>query len=167
MELEIGSIYEGKVTGITKFGAFVLLPMGKSGMVHISEVANTFVDDINNYLKEGQTVTVKLIAIDQQGRINLSIKKALPQTEQPARPARPAGSRPAPQRPAPQRPAVPRPAAPAAKSQPPVFAPDQSTLPKGDDSFESKLKAFMQSSESRLSDVKSRNDRSGGGRRRK
>ena len=162
MELEIGSIYEGKVTGITKFGAFVLLPMGKSGMVHISEVANTFVDDINNYLKEGQTVNVKLIAIDQQGRINLSIKKALPQTEQPARPARPAGNRPAP-----QRPASPRPAAPAAKSQPPVFAPDQSTLPKGDDSFESKLKAFMQSSESRLSDVKSRNDRSGGGRRRK
>ena len=162
MELEIGSIYEGKVTGITKFGAFVLLPMGKSGMVHISEVANTFVDDINNYLKEGQTVNVKLIAIDQQGRINLSIKKALPQTEQPARPARPAGNRPAP-----PRPASPRPAAPAAKSQPPVFAPDQSTLPKGDDSFESKLKAFMQSSESRLSDVKSRNDRSGGGRRRK
>ena len=162
MELEIGSIYEGKVTGITKFGAFVLLPMGKSGMVHISEVANTFVDDINNYLKEGQTVNVKLIAIDQQGRINLSIKKALPQTEQPARPARPAGNRPMS-----QRPASPRPAAPAAKSQPPVFAPDQSTLPKGDDSFESKLKAFMQSSESRLSDVKSRNDRSGGGRRRK
>ena len=166
MELEIGSIYEGKVTGITKFGAFVLLPMGKSGMVHISEVANTFVDDINNYLKEGQTVTVKLIAIDQQGRINLSIKKALPQPEQPQRPARPAGSRPS----AP-RPSAPRPSAPAAprapKSQPPVFAPDQSTLPKGDDSFESKLKAFMQSSESRLSDVKSRNDRSGGGRRRK
>ena len=166
MELEIGSIYEGKVTGITTFGAFVLLPMGKSGMVHISEVANTFVDDINNYLKEGQTVTVKLIAIDQQGRINLSIKKALPQPEQAARPARPAGNRPAPQ----QRTSAPRPAAPAAprtKSQPPVFAPDQSTLPKGDDSFESKLKAFMQSSESRLSDVKSRNDRSGGGRRRK
>ena len=96
MELEIGSIYEGKVTGITKFGAFVLLPMGKSGMVHISEVANTFVDDINNYLKEGQTVTVKLIAIDQQGRINLSIKKALPQPEQSQRPQRPAGPRPAP-----------------------------------------------------------------------
>ena len=161
MELEIGSIYEGKVTGITKFGAFVLLPMGKSGMVHISEVANTFVDDINNFLKEGQTVTVKLIAIDQQGRINLSIKKALPQPEQPQRPARPAGSRPS--APRPSAPAAPR----ASKSQPPVFSPDQSTLPKGDDSFESKLKAFMQSSESRLSDVKSRNDRSGGGRRRK
>ena len=128
MELEIGSIYEGKVTGITKFGAFVLLPMGKSGMVHISEVANTFVDDINNYLKEGQTVTVKLIAIDQQGRINLSIKKALPQPEQSQRPQRPAGPRPAPR---PQQSAP----APRAKSQPPVFAPDQSTLPKGDDSF--------------------------------
>ena len=164
MELEIGSIYEGKVTGITKFGAFVLLPMGKSGMVHISEVANTFVDDINNFLKEGQTVTVKLIAIDQQGRINLSIKKALPQPEQPQRPARPAGNRPTSPRPAPSAaPAAPR----APRNQPPVFAPDQSTLPKGDDSFESKLKAFMQSSESRLSDVKSRNDRSGGGRRRK
>ena len=164
MELEIGSIYEGKVTGITKFGAFVLLPMGKSGMVHISEVANTFVDDINNYLKEGQTVTVKLIAIDPQGRINLSIKKALPQPEQPQRPARPAGNRPTSPRPAPSAaPAAPR----APRNQPPVFAPDQSTLPKGDDSFESKLKAFMQSSESRLSDVKSRNDRSGGGRRRK
>ncbi len=164
MELEIGSIYEGKVTGITKFGAFVLLPMGKSGMVHISEVANTFVDDINNFLKEGQTVTVKLIAIDPQGRINLSIKKALPQPEQPQRPARPAGNRPTSPRPAPSAaPAAPR----APRNQPPVFAPDQSTLPKGDDSFESKLKAFMQSSESRLSDVKSRNDRSGGGRRRK
>ena len=91
MELEIGSIYEGKVTGITKFGAFVLLPTGKSGMVHISEVANTFVSDINDYLKEGQAVTVKLISIDQQGRINLSIKKALPQPEQPARPPAPAG----------------------------------------------------------------------------
>ena len=166
MEFEIGSIYEGKVTGITKFGAFVQLAPGKSGMVHISEVANTYVDDINNYLKEGQTVSVKLVAIDEQGRINLSIKKALPQPEQAARPARPAGNRPAPQ----QRTSAPRPAAPSAprtKSQPPVFAPDQSTLPKGDDSFESKLKAFMQSSESRLSDVKSRNDRSGGGRRRK
>ena len=164
MELEIGSIYEGKVTGITKFGAFVLLPMGKSGMVHISEVANTFVDDINNFLKEGQTVTVNLIAIVPQGRINLSIKKALPQPEQPQRPARPAGNRPASPRPAPSAaPAAPR----APRNQPPVFAPDQSTLPKGDDSFESKLKAFMQSSESRLSDVKSRNDRSGGGRRRK
>lgn len=84
MELKVGSIYEGKVTGITKFGAFVMLPMGKSGMVHISEIANTYVDDIKNHLTEGQTVTVKLIGIDQMGRINLSIKKAI--AEQPAAP---------------------------------------------------------------------------------
>ena len=108
----------------------------------------------------GDELIVMVTEIDQQGRINLSIKKALPQPEQSQRPQRPAGPRPAPR---PQQSAP----APRAKSQPPVFAPDQSTLPKGDDSFESKLKAFMQSSESRLSDVKSRNDRSGGGRRRK
>lgn len=162
MELEIGSIYEGKVTGITKFGAFVLLPGGKSGMVHISEVANTFVDDINNFLKEGQPVTVKLIAIDQQGRINLSIKKALPPPAPGPRPPRPAAGRPAP------RPQASAPA-PREREKPvsPAFALDQSTLPKGDDAFESKLKAFMQSSESRMSDLKFRNDRSGGGRRRK
>ena len=105
MELEIGSIYEGKVTGITKFGAFVLLPMGKSGMVHISEVANTFVDDINNFLKEGQTVTVKLIAIDQQGRINLSIKRPCPSPSSPSGlPALPAA---VPPRPGPPRPGPP------------------------------------------------------------
>ena len=54
MELTVGTIYDGKVTGITKFGAFVALPGGKSGMVHISEVANTYVEDIKQYLAEGQ-----------------------------------------------------------------------------------------------------------------
>ena len=81
MELTVGTIYDGKVTGITKFGAFVALPGGKSGMVHISEVANTYVEDIKQYLAEGQEVKVKLIAIDPQGRINLSIKKAEPPRE--------------------------------------------------------------------------------------
>ena len=100
MEFGVGSILDGKVTGITKFGAFVLLPMGKSGMVHISEVANTFVDDINNYLIEGETVTVKLIAIDQQGRINLSRKDALVEgvdypAEEAAAAAAESGNRPA------------------------------------------------------------------------
>ena len=70
----MGTIYDGKVTGITKFGAFVALPGGKSGMVHISEIANTYVEDIKQFLTEGQEVKVKLIAIDEQGRINLSIK---------------------------------------------------------------------------------------------
>ena len=167
MEPEVGSILEGKVTSIMKFGAFVSLGNGRSGLVHISEIANTFVNDVHDFLQEGQEVKVKVLSTEN-GKINLSIKKALPQPEQPARSQRPAGSRPAPR---PQQAApAPRPQqaapAPRTKGQPPVFAPDQSTLPKGDDSFESKLKAFMQSSESRLSDVKSRNDRSGGGRRR-
>ena len=67
---------EGKVTGITGFGAFVSLPEGKSGMVHISEVANSFVSDIKEFIKEGDTVRVKVISIDDAGRINLSIKRA-------------------------------------------------------------------------------------------
>lgn len=156
MDLEIGSVYEGRVTGITKFGAFVQLAPGKSGMVHISEVANTFVDDISNYLKIGQEVKVKLIAIDAQGRVNLSIKKALsppPSAEKPVR--RQASPQPAP---------APRPRASASELQ---YAQDQSTLPRGDDSFESKLKAFMQSSESRMSDLRSQSDKRSGGRRRK
>lgn len=157
MDLEIGSVYEGKVTGITKFGAFVQLAPGKSGMVHISEVANTFVDDISKYLKIGQEVKVKLISIDQQGRVNLSIKKALPPPPPVEKPVRRAPAAPAP---AP----TPKPRPSASELQ---FAQDQSTLPRGDDSFESKLKAFMQSSESRMSDLKSQSDKRSGGRRRK
>ena len=78
MELTVGTVTEGKVTGITKFGAFVALPGGKSGMVHISEVANAFVQDISQHVQEGQTVKVVVIGIDERGRINLSIKRALP-----------------------------------------------------------------------------------------
>ena len=77
MDLAVGAIVEGKVTGITKFGAFVALPEGKSGMVHISEVASTFVNDIKDFLQEGQQVKVKIINIDQAGRINLSIRNAV------------------------------------------------------------------------------------------
>ena len=70
MEHGVGEIVEGRVTGITKFGAFVSIGDGKSGLVHISEVANTFVKDIREHLTEGQTVKVKIIAIDENGRIN-------------------------------------------------------------------------------------------------
>lgn len=79
MGLEVGMIVEGKVTGITKFGAFVELEGGKTGMVHISEVAPTYVNDIKEHLKEGQTVKVKVLTISEEGKISLSIKKALPQ----------------------------------------------------------------------------------------
>lgn len=75
MSVEKGSIVEGKVKSITKFGAFVELPTGVVGLVHISEVANEYVDDIRKYLKEQQTVKVKVLDIKENGRISLSIKK--------------------------------------------------------------------------------------------
>lgn len=83
MEPQVGSILEGKVTTITKFGAFVALGNGKSGLVHISEIANAFVNDVHDFLQEGQTVKV-LVLSTENGKINLSIKKALPQQERPA-----------------------------------------------------------------------------------
>ena len=78
MQLEVGKIYEGKVTGITKFGAFVELDKDTTGMVHISEVANTFVNEIKDHLTEGQTVKVKVLNLGDDGKISLSIKKAQP-----------------------------------------------------------------------------------------
>lgn len=77
MQLEVGKIVEGKVTGITNFGAFVELEGGKTGLVHISEVALTFVKEISDYIKDGDTVKVKILSIDEKGKISLSIKKAL------------------------------------------------------------------------------------------
>ena len=78
MEFGVGSILDGKVTGITKFGAFVALPEGRSGLVHISEIAYSYVSEVSEYLKEGQAVKVKVIGIDQNNRINLSIKQVAP-----------------------------------------------------------------------------------------
>ncbi len=77
MAVEVGNILEGKVTGITDFGAFIDLPEGKSGMVHISEVAPTFVNKITDFLQEGQTVKVKVLSVGENGKISLSIKKAM------------------------------------------------------------------------------------------
>ena len=67
MPLEVGSIVEGKVTGITKFGAFVSLPEGKSGLVHISEIANSFVNDVHEHVQLGQTVKVRVLSVSEEG----------------------------------------------------------------------------------------------------
>lgn len=83
MEYEVGTVLEGKVTSITKFGAFVALEGGKSGLVHISEIANSYVNDVHDFLQEGQDVKVKLLAI-KDGKLDLSIKNALPAPERPA-----------------------------------------------------------------------------------
>ena len=77
MNVELGQIVKGTVTGITKFGAFVKLETGKSGMVHISEISNNYISEIKDHLSEGQEVKVKILSVDEKGRISLSIKKAL------------------------------------------------------------------------------------------
>lgn len=97
MELTVGALLEGKVKTITKFGAFILLPDNRTGMVHISEVANSFVSDIHEHLTEGQTVRVKVIGIDPAGKISLSIKRA--QEQERPRPAKPRAEAPKPQAP--------------------------------------------------------------------
>lgn len=146
MEFGVGSVLEGKVTGITKFGAFVALPGGRSGLVHISEIAYSYVSEVSEHLKEGQEVKVKVINIDDAGRINLSIKKAMdppPRPEGQGRQGRPAGG--------------PRP--------PRGYVPPRQPAPED---FEGRLKLFMQQSDSKLSDLRQaekRNTRRGGGRR--
>ncbi|MEG0438849.1 MAG: S1 domain-containing RNA-binding protein [Solibacillus sp.] len=89
MSIEVGSKVQGKVTGITNFGAFVELPDGKTGLVHISEVADNYVKDINEHLKVGDEVEVKVMNVEADGKIGLSIRKAKPQVERPERPERP------------------------------------------------------------------------------
>jgi len=76
MSIEVGSKLQGKVTGITNFGAFVELPDGSTGLVHISEVADNYVKDINDHLKVGDQVEVKVLNVEKDGKIGLSIKKA-------------------------------------------------------------------------------------------
>src|SRR3954468_23776697 len=83
MSIEVGSKLQGKVTGITNFGAFVELPEGSTGLVHISEVADNYVKDINDHLKVGDQVEVKVINVEKDGKIGLSIKKAKDRPEQP------------------------------------------------------------------------------------
>ena len=151
MELQVGSILEGKVTTITKFGAFVALEGGKSGLVHISEIANTFVNDVHDFLQEGQTVKV-LVLSTENGKINLSIKKTQPQERPAPRPTGRPVSRPAPQQP-------------RSFSRPPQQA---AQAPSGDQSFEDKLKQFLSSSEGKMADLnRSIDGKRGGGRRRR
>ena len=150
MEFGVGSILEGKVTGLTKFGAFVSLPEGKSGLVHISEIAYSYVNDVKDYLKEGQEVKVKVIGIDENGRINLSIKKAMDPPPRPAGQGRPMGG-----------------ARPAGGGRPGGFSRGPAA-PREPASFEDKLKQFMQASDSKLSELHYTEMRSGnrrGGRK--
>lgn len=86
MQFVVGDVLEGKVTGLTSFGAFVELGGGRTGMVHISEVSNSYVKDIKECLKEGQEVKVKVLSISDEGKISLSIKRTLEQPKQERKP---------------------------------------------------------------------------------
>ena len=152
MELTVGAVLEGKVKSITNFGAFVALPENKTGMVHISEVANAYVSDIRQHLSEGQDVKVMVIG-NENGKINLSIKRLepKPQFENNSRPNnfRPGGDRPQ-RRENNFQERQPRP-----QDNRPQRAPVQPAAPKtADQLFEEKLKAFMSESDSKLSGIR-------------
>ena len=153
MELTVGAVLEGKVKSITNFGAFISLPEGKTGMVHISEVANAYVSDIRQHLTEGQDVKVMVIG-NENGKINLSIKRLEP------RPQRPQGGRTDT-----YRTGAPRQGGTSQNraSRPPA----QSAAPKtADQLFEEKLKAFMSESDSKISSIKQYSDHRTKSRRR-
>lgn len=145
MQVEVGNIVDGKVTGITNFGAFVEIESGKTGMVHISEVSNSYVKEINEFLTQNQEVKVKILSIAGDGKISLSIKQCQEKTE-------------APQEQRPQR--TERPQRPAYQnrqsSQDIVWRPKQE---KTDDlSFEDMMNKFKQNSNDRMSDLKRANE---------
>ena len=134
----MGAVLEGKVKSITNFGAFIALPENKTGMVHISEIANAYVSDIRQHLTEGQDVKVMVINLDG-GKVNLSIKRLEPKPQAPARPNFRRENAPQQQRTAPVRAAAPVPP-PAPKTK--------------DQQFEDMMKAFMSESDSKLSGMR-------------
>ncbi|MCQ2417454.1 MAG: S1 RNA-binding domain-containing protein [Oscillospiraceae bacterium] len=150
MQLENGLIYDGVVKRVTEYGAFVEISddqqqQSVTGMVHISEVANTFVRDIHEFLKENDTVRVKMIGTNPQGKISLSIKAALAEedTQQPIKPKRQ------------QR-----------DAKPYVYEPKK-VVSQSEMSFEDKLLHFKQESEEKIFDLKRGSERRGGSRSRR
>lgn len=144
MAIEVGAILEGKVSGITKFGAFIDLPESKTGMVHISEVAPTFITEISDYVKMGQTVKVKVLAVNN-GKISLSMKQALPkEQQQQKKPQKPQRRESTPRQPY--------------KPAPPVTSPGdyewQSSRKASPTTFEDMMSRFKQTSEDKISDLK-------------
>ena len=155
LALQVGDIVEGKVTGIKPFGAFVSLPEGKTGLVHISEVSYEFVQDLSAVLTDGQAVQVKVLSIAPDGKIALSIKRTQPAPERGARPqnagARPAGSHRPPKR----------------EEKPRVWQP-KPAAPQGEMSFEDMMARYKSRSEEKIADLKrvTENHRGGYSRRR-
>ena len=137
MAIEVGMILEGKVSGITKFGAFVDLPDSKTGMVHISEVARTYVNDIKEFVKTGDVVKMKVLNIGEDGKVSLSIKRALE----------------------PERTNEPRERRERRNSPPPKIDGSYTWTPKKTEpqSFEEMMNRFKQTSDEKFSDLKRKN----------
>lgn len=160
MEFEVGAIVEGKVTGITKFGAFVSLPGNKTGMVHISEIAHAYVSDINEHLTVGQEVKVKVIAIDPAGKINLSIKKTMEAPQRQSRNDRPmnrgerSNDRSADRGDRQDRNRNAGGNAKGGYDRPQRSSAPRTNTPKEPQSFDDMLKAFMADSDSKISSIK-------------
>lgn len=142
MSLEVGAIVEGEVTGITNFGAFVQLPEGKVGLIHISEVSNVYVKDVHDFLKEHDKVKVKVLSVDARGKIGLSIKLLTP---------------PPVQQPKPQRPQTEN------RERRGSMRP-QNARPMPAISFEDKLSKFLKDSDDRMLDLKRNTESKRGGR---
>ena len=150
MSIEVGSVVEGVVTGITNFGAFVELPEGKVGLIHISEVADVYVRDVKDFLKEQDSVKVKVLSVDDRGKIGLSIKQAMPKSAPtvPKLDNRPAVGEGSYQQ------------APRRTAANDFKKPNRFNTP----SFEDKLSRFLKDSDERLSDLKKNTDSKRGGR---
>lgn len=148
MQLEIGKIYTGRVKGITQYGAFVDIDGGGTGMVHISEIANTYVSDIREHLTENQDVRVKVIGINEAGKASLSIKKVSDENAQQAQ----------------QQPNQKRRSDAPRRSKANIWEPKKQT-PPSEMTFEDMLAHFKQSSEDRMCDIKRSTDRKNGTRR--
>ena len=155
MAIEVGNVFEGRVTGVKPFGAFVALPEGRVGMVHISEVSNEYVQDINTVLHDGDTVKVQVIQVAPDGKIALSIKRLLPRSARTDRGPRPGGPRSG----------APREGGrgPAREAAPRVWQPK---APARSDnlSFEDMMSRFKSQSEEKMADLDHEtNNRRGGG----
>ena len=158
MELTVGAILEGKVKSITNFGAFIALPENKTGMVHISEVANTYVSDIRTFLTEGQDVKVMVISLDN-GKVNLSMKRLEPKPQRDNNRPNFRANNAAPANRENRDNGANRPSRPAAPVAPPA--------PKtADQLFEERLKQFMTESDSKLSSLRQYSDHRSKSRRR-
>ncbi|MBY0148334.1 S1 domain-containing RNA-binding protein [Neobacillus niacini] len=142
MSIEVGSKLQGKVTGITNFGAFVELPDGSTGLVHISEVADSYVKDINDHLKVGDQVEVKVMNVEKDGKIGLSIKKAIDKPEAPQRPRSQSSSH---------------------SQRPRQNRSNDRNVPRVE-TFESKMAKFLKDSEDRLTSLKRHTESKRGGR---